>query len=70
MAFYGLVGFDQNYLEKRVLEYESLKGQSRLDQTELVQRTAKVASICAEHKKNANEFVQCYKNVLKDPYLH
>ncbi len=70
MVFYGLVGFDQNYLEKRALEYESLKGQSRLDQAELVQRTSKVASICAEQKKSANEFVQCYKNVLKDPYLH
>lgn len=70
MSFYGLVGFDQNYLEHRALEYESLKGQSRLDQNELVQRTAKVASICSEHKKNVSDFVQCYKNVLKDPYLH
>ncbi|NDY84376.1 hypothetical protein G3I67_14170 [Orrella sp. NBD-18] len=70
MSFYGLVGFDPNYLEHRTLEYESLKSPNRLDQNELVQRTAKVASICSEHKKNASDFVQCYKNVLKDPYLH
>lgn len=66
--FYGLTGFDKAYLNKRVSEYEALEGAKRLDKRELVVRTSRVASNCAEFDKKPSEFVNCYKKILRDPY--
>lgn len=70
MGFYGLTGFDQNYLDRYALRYESLKGVNYLDKADLVRRTARVASACAEFEKKPSEFVSCYKKILRDPHAH
>lgn len=70
VVFYGLSGFDGDYLNKRAALFETKKGPSRMDSDELARRTAKVASRCAEFDKKHNEFIECYKNVLRDPYLN
>lgn len=70
VAFYGLTGFDGPYLDRRAELYEGLKGALRMDRDELARRTGKVASRCAEFDKKPNDFVECYKNVLRDPYLN
>ena len=70
VVFYGLSGFDTDYLNKRALLYETKKGALRMDADELARRTAKVASRCAEFDKKHSEFITCYKNVLRDPYLN
>ena len=70
VIFYGLSGFDGEYLKKRALLFESQKGSSRMDADELARRSAKVASRCAEFDKKPNDFIVCYKNVLRDPYVN
>lgn len=70
VIFYGLSGFDIEYLKKRVVLFESQKGVSRIDSDELAHRSAKVASRCAEFDKKHNDFIACYKNVLRDPYAN
>ena len=70
MDFYGLVGFDQKYLDQRASQYERLSGVNHLTKNDLIKRTGKVASICSEFEKKPNEFVSCYKKTLQDPYVH
>ncbi len=70
VIFYGLSGFDGDYLNKRTVLFQSKNGASRMDSEELVRRTGKVASRCAEFDNKHYEFIECYKNVLRDPYLN
>ena len=70
IVLYGLSGFDSNYLTKRAQLYEDIKGPYHMDKDELHRRTLKVASRCAEFDQRHTEFIQCYKKVLKDPYLN
>ena len=70
VVFYGLSGFDSDYLKRRTAVLDTQEGNSRIDSDELMRRTAKVASRCAEFDKKHNEFIECYKSVLRDPYLN
>lgn len=70
VIFYGLSGYDPEYLNKRQAALDGQKEIKRMDSDELVRRTAKVASRCAEFDKKHQEFIACYKNVLQDPYLN
>lgn len=70
IIFYGLSGFDSNYLAQRAQLFEELKGSYHMDKDELHRRTLKVATRCAEYDQQHTAFIQCYKNVLKDPYLN
>ena len=69
-TFYGLSGFDSAYLDERAQTFESLGGAYRMDRTELARREAKVASFCAKFDSKSAEFVSCYLNVLRDPWLN
>ena len=70
IIFYGLGGFESAYLDKRAQLYESLANPYRMDKDELHARTMKVASRCAEFDRKHTQFIQCYKQVLRDPYLN
>ena len=70
LTFYGLSGFDSAYLDERAQTFESLGGAYRMDRTELARREAKVASFCAKFDSKSAEFVSCYLNVLRDPWLN
>lgn len=70
VVFYGLSGIDSDYLKRRTALLDAQSGNNRIDPDELVRRTAKVASRCAEFDKKHHEFIECYKNVLRDPYLN
>ena len=70
IVFYGLSGFDPAYLSKRAQMFEEIKGPYHMDKDELHRRTLKVASRCAEFDRQHTAFIQCYKKVLKDPYLN
>lgn len=69
-TFYGLTGFDSAYLADRAALFEEMKGAYYMDKNELHRRTLKVASHCAEFDKQYTAFIDCYKKVLKDPYLN
>lgn len=68
--FYGLSGFDPKYLDSRAVFFESMKGAYHMDKDELHRRTLKVASRCAEYEQKHTEFINCYKHVLRDPFLN
>jgi hypothetical protein len=70
IIFYGLGGFEPAYLDKRAQLYESLPSPYRMDKDELHARTMKVASRCSEFDRKHTQFIQCYKQVLRDPYLN
>lgn len=70
IVFYGLSGFESNYLARRAQLFEEIKGPYHMDKDELHRRTLKVASRCAEFDQQHTAFIQCYKKVLKDPYLN
>ena len=70
LTFYGLSGFDPAYLDERARIFEALDGPYRMDRTELARREAKVASHCAKFDSTSAEFVSCYLNVLRDPWLN
>ena len=70
IVFYGLSGFDPDYLSKRAQQFAEFKGPYRMDKDELHRRTLKVASRCAEFDHEHTAFINCYKKVLKDPYLN
>lgn len=70
IILYGLSGFDSNYLTQRAQLFEDIKGPYHMDKDELHRRTLKVASYCAEFDQQHSAFIQCYKKVLKDPYLN
>ena len=70
IVFYGLGGFEPAYLDKRAHFYESLPNPYHMDKDELHARSMKVASRCAEFDRKHTQFIQCYKQVLRDPYLN
>ena len=70
IVFYGLSGFEPNYLEARAALYEKMTGPYHMDKDELHRRTLKVASRCAEFDQKHTAFINCYKQVLKDPFLN
>ncbi len=70
LTLFGLSGFESRYFEERVAFYEIHKRPYQMDRDELARRTAKVASRCAEFDKKHEAFIDCYKLVLRDPYLN
>ena len=70
IVFYGLGGFDPQYLDTRAAFYEKMSGPYHMDKDELHRRTLKVASRCAEFDQKHTAFINCYKQVLKDPFLN
>lgn len=70
IIFYGLSGFEPNYLDARAALYEKMTGPYHMDKDELHRRTLKVASRCAEFDQKHTAFINCYKQVLKDPFLN
>ena len=65
-----LSGFDNSYLEKRVVFYQSQTGPYRMDENEFKSRTMKVGSRCSGFDKHHTEFIQCYKETLREPFLN
>ena len=70
IVFYGLSGFEPGYLDSRAALYEKMTGSFHMDKDELYRRTLKVASRCAEFDQKHTAFINCYKQVLKDPFLN
>ena len=70
IVFYGLSGFESKYLDVRAELYDKMQGSNRMDKDELHRRTLKVASRCAEFDQKHTAFINCYKQVLKDPFLN
>jgi hypothetical protein len=70
VIFYGLNGFDARYLDLRAEQLEKVTGPYHMDKDELHRRTLKVASRCAQYDQKHTAFIDCYKQVLKDPYLN
>ena len=70
ITFYGLSGFEQNYLDARAQQFEKLQGPYHMDKDELHRRSLKVASRCAEFDQKHTAFISCYKQVLRDPFLN
>ncbi|QWD61821.1 ATP-dependent Clp protease proteolytic subunit [Polynucleobacter sp. MWH-UH25E] len=70
ITFYGLSGFEQNYLDARAQQFEKLQGPYHMDKDELHRRSLKVASRCAEFDQKHTAFINCYKQVLRDPFLN
>jgi hypothetical protein len=70
IVFYGLSGFESQYLDLRTELYEKMQGPYRMDKDELHRRTLKVASRCAEFDQKHTAFINCYQQVLKDPFLN
>ena len=69
-VFYGLSGFEPKYLDARAQLFEKLQGPYHMDKDELHRRTLKVASRCAEFDQKHTAFINCYKQVLRDPFLN
>ena len=65
-----LSGFEKSYLEQRAAFYRNLSSPYRMDQEELINRTQKVASRCSGFEKHHTEFINCYKQTLKEPFLN
>ena len=70
IVFYGLSGFEPKYLDARAALYEKMTGPYHMDKDELHQRTLKVASRCSEFDQKHTAFINCYKQVLRDPFLN
>ena len=70
IVFYGLSGFDPQYLERRATLFEKMQGPYHMDKDELHRRTLKVASRCSEFEQKHTAFIGCYKQVLRDPFLN
>lgn len=65
-----LSGFDGAYLQQRVAFYSQQAGPYRMDEDELKSRTQKVASRCSGFEKQHTEFINCYKQTLREPFLN
>lgn len=65
-----LSGFDGAYLQQRVAFYSQQTGPYRMDEDELKSRTQKVASRCSGFEKQHTEFINCYKQTLREPFLN
>jgi hypothetical protein len=70
IVFYGLSGFEPQYLDLRAELYEKMQAPYHMDRDELHRRTLKVASRCAEFDQKHTAFINCYQQVLKDPFLN
>jgi len=65
-----LSGFEKAYLAQRVAFYQSQTGPYRMDEDEFKSRTQKVASRCSGFDKQHTEFIKCYKETLREPFLN
>ena len=65
-----LSGFESIYLQKRATFYSQQTGPYRMDEEELKSRTQKVASRCSGFEKQHTEFINCYKQTLREPFLN
>ena len=65
-----LSGFDGAYLQQRAAFYRKQTGPYRMDEDELKSRTQKVASRCSGFEKHHTEFISCYKQTLREPFLN
>ena len=65
-----LSGFEKAYLEQRVAFYQSQTGPYKMDEDELKSRTQKVASRCSGFEKHHAEFIKCYRETLREPFLN
>ena len=70
IAKYGLSGFDKPYLESRAAFYSDFKGSYHMDEEQFRLRTMRVASRCGGFDRQHTEFIRCYKEVLRDPFLN
>jgi ATP-dependent protease ClpP protease subunit len=66
----GLSGFEKAYLDKRVAFYEEQQGPYQMNADEYERRTMRVASRCGGFDKHHQEFIRCYKQTLRDPFVH
>lgn len=65
-----LSGFETGYLQQRAAFYRNQTGPYRMDEDELKSRTQRVASRCSGFEKHHTEFISCYKETLRDPFLN
>ena len=65
-----LSGFEKAYLVQRIAFYQSQTGPYRMDEDEFKSRTQKVASRCSGFDKKHTEFIKCYKETLREPFLN
>lgn len=65
-----LSGFEKVYLEQRSSFYRNLSGPYKMDEEELISRTQKVVSRCSGFEKHHTEFINCYKQTLREPFLN
>ena len=65
-----LSGFDKPYLESRAAFYSDFKGSYHMDEEQFRLRTMRVASRCGGFDRQHTEFIRCYKEVLRDPFLN
>ncbi len=65
-----LSGFESAYLQQRSAFYRNQSGPYRMDEDELINRTQKVASRCSGFDKHHTEFINCYKQTLREPFLN
>lgn len=70
ITFYGLSGFEPTYFDSRAQLFEKMQGPYHMDRDELHRRSLKVASRCAEFDQKHTAFIDCYKQVLRDPFLN
>lgn len=70
IAHTHLAGFEKGYLEKRATFYQSQTGPYKMDMEELKTRTMRVASRCSGFASQHTEFINCYKETLRDPFLN
>ena len=65
-----LSGFEKAYLAQRMAFYQGQTGAYRMDEDELKSRTQKVSSRCSGFDKQHTEFIKCYKETLREPFLN
>lgn len=70
LAKLGLAGFTKAYLDNRAVLFAGFKDAYEMDELELKKRTMRVASRCSGFDRQAIEFVRCYKETLRDPFLN
>lgn len=66
----GLSGFEKGYFDHRARFFADYVGAYQMDDLELKKRTMRVASRCSGFNKQPAEFIACYKETLRDPFLN
>lgn len=66
----GLVGFEKGYLDSRASFYAQLPAPYRMDADEFERRTMRVASRCSGFEKQHANYIRCYKETLRDPFIN